>query len=167
MFWEELIVYFPFIWNRPNRERCVQQFCCCCTCICCHSNGFTKLLPSSDRGLYMQTHRLMGGMCELCHWDDLRCHDIHTKFHKDWFSHSEVNRRDSYAHRQQGNLISLLLVFQNKESRLKIECKPLDTLKESRTVRKGPKDKFKIDIRKHNFNIHMTHLTVPDYSRSN
>jgi hypothetical protein len=39
-------------------------------------------------------------------------------FHKDWFSHSKVNRRDihthTHTHRQQGNLIGLLLFFQNK-----------------------------------------------------
>jgi hypothetical protein len=31
----------------------------------------------------------MGGIYEVCHWDGLRCHDIHTKFHKDWFRHSK------------------------------------------------------------------------------
>jgi hypothetical protein len=35
-----------------------------------------------------------------------------TKFHKDWFRHSE--------HRQHGDRISLLLFFQNTESGLKM-----------------------------------------------
>jgi hypothetical protein len=26
----------------------------------------------------------------LRRWDGLRCHDIHTKFHTDWFSHTNV-----------------------------------------------------------------------------
>jgi hypothetical protein len=35
---------------------------------------------------------------------------IHTKFHTDWFRHSEVDkgRGDSQTHRQQGNHISLI-----------------------------------------------------------
>jgi hypothetical protein len=58
---------------------------------------FTKPLPSDDR---MDTHTdtLIDG----------RCHDISTKFHKDWFMHSKVNSRDSQAHRQHGDHISLL-----------------------------------------------------------
>jgi hypothetical protein len=34
----------------------------------------------------------MGRIYEVCHWDGLICHDIHTKFHEDWFSHSEFSR---------------------------------------------------------------------------
>jgi hypothetical protein len=41
------------------------------------------------------------------------------KFHKDCFRHSKVYRGDSQTHRQHGDLISLLLFFQNKESMLK------------------------------------------------
>jgi hypothetical protein len=43
-------------------------------------------LPSKDR-----RDTQMGGIYEVHHWDELRTHDIHTKFHKDWFTHSEVN----------------------------------------------------------------------------
>jgi hypothetical protein len=34
-------------------------------------------------------------------------------FHKDWYSHSKVNREDTHidTHIQQGNLVSLLLIF--------------------------------------------------------
>jgi hypothetical protein len=47
-------------------------------------------------------------------------HDIHIKFHKDWFSHSEVNETgDSQTHGEYGDRISLLLFFQNKGRRLK------------------------------------------------
>jgi hypothetical protein len=37
----------------------------------------------------MQAHTLMGGTYEVRRWDELRCHDIHTKFYKDWFRHSK------------------------------------------------------------------------------
>jgi hypothetical protein len=50
----------------------------------------------------------------------LRWHDTHTKFHKDWFSHSKVDR-GGQTHRHYGDPISLFLVFQNKERRLKID----------------------------------------------
>jgi hypothetical protein len=43
---------------------------------------------------------------------------MHSKFQKDWFRHSKVERGGIY--RQQDDLISLLLFFQNKKSRLKI-----------------------------------------------
>jgi hypothetical protein len=38
----------------------------------------------------------------------LRCRDIYTRFHKDWFRHSKVDRVDMQAYRQRGDLISLL-----------------------------------------------------------
>jgi hypothetical protein len=30
----------------------------------------------------------MGVIYEVSYWDGLKWHDIHTKFHKDWFKHS-------------------------------------------------------------------------------
>jgi hypothetical protein len=44
-----------------------------------------------------------------------------TKFNKDLFRHSKVDRGDAQTdtHTEYGDLISLLLFFQNKESRLK------------------------------------------------
>jgi hypothetical protein len=55
---------------------------------------------------------LMGGNYKLSRCDGLRCLDTHTKFHKDWFSHSKTNRRNTYTdadtHREQGDLIRLL-----------------------------------------------------------
>jgi hypothetical protein len=42
--------------------------------------------------------------------DGLRCHDTHTRLHT-----------DTVTHRQQGDLISLLLFFKIKESRPKSE----------------------------------------------
>jgi hypothetical protein len=57
----------------------------------CRGNVFTKSLPSNDRGIHIQTHRLMGGIYEIRRWDGLRCHDIYTKFHKDWLRPSKVD----------------------------------------------------------------------------
>jgi hypothetical protein len=65
-----------------------------------------------------RTRRLMGGIYEVHHWDGLRCHDIHTRSRKDWLRHSNVNGGDTQTHRQHGDRISLLLFFQNKESKL-------------------------------------------------
>jgi hypothetical protein len=41
------------------------------------------------RGGYTYRHKVMEGINEVCRWDRLRCHDIHTKFHTDWFRHSK------------------------------------------------------------------------------
>jgi hypothetical protein len=63
----------------------------------------------------------------------VRCHDMHTEFHKDWFRQSQVHKGDTdkhkhtnthththtHTHTQEGDLTSLLLFFQNKERRLK------------------------------------------------
>jgi hypothetical protein len=44
---------------------------------------------------------------------------IHTKFHKDWFSLSEIDGEgERYTDTQIGDRMSLLLCFQNKESGL-------------------------------------------------
>jgi hypothetical protein len=48
---------------------------------------------------------------------------IHTKFHKVWFRHSKVDRGDTHTDTQQGDLIGLVSFFQNKESKLKTQCK--------------------------------------------
>jgi hypothetical protein len=90
-FWEELIACFPFIRHGPHRRRCVQQF-YCCVCIRCRGNFCTEPLPSNNRGIHIQTQRLMGGIYEAHRWDGLRCHDIHTKFRNDWFRHSKIDR---------------------------------------------------------------------------
>jgi hypothetical protein len=55
--------------------------------------------------------------------DGLRCHYVRTKFHKDWFRHSKVNRGGG-IHRQRGYHVSLLSVFENKASRLKTQFAP-------------------------------------------
>jgi hypothetical protein len=40
---------------------------------------------------------------------------IETKFHKDWLSHSKLDRGDTQSHGQHADCISLLFCFQNKD----------------------------------------------------
>jgi hypothetical protein len=56
---------------------------------------FTKPLPSNDRGIHIQTHRLVGDIYEVRRCDGLRCHDVHSKYRKDWFMDLEVNKGDT------------------------------------------------------------------------
>jgi hypothetical protein len=66
---------------------------------------------------------------------------LHAKFHKDCFSHLKVIKGDTYTHRQQNYLISLLLLFQIKESRLKnLECTTVLTVtfKDTHHTASGP-----------------------------
>jgi hypothetical protein len=62
----------------------------------------------------------MGGIYEVRRLDGLGCHDTHTKFHKDWFRHSEANKWDLETHGQHSDPISLLLSLKNKGSRLRM-----------------------------------------------
>jgi hypothetical protein len=50
------------------------------------------------------------------------CHDIRTKIHKDWLGFPKLFWGYSQTHRKHGDLISLLLLFKNKESGLKNEA---------------------------------------------
>jgi hypothetical protein len=89
-------------------------------CIRCRGNVFTEPLPNNDRVMYIQTHRIIGGTYEVRRRDALRCHDVHTKFHEDWFRHSKVDWGRGFIDTQHGELIKLLSCFQNTESRLKM-----------------------------------------------
>lgn len=63
---------------------------------------FTEWLPINDGGIFTQLNNNKGihiyiytqtdGIYEVHHLGGLRCRDIHAKFHKDWFSHSEVDK---------------------------------------------------------------------------
>jgi hypothetical protein len=64
-FWEELVAYFPLIRHEQHRKRRVQQFFYCCVYIRCRGNVFTEPLPSNDRRIHIETHRLMGGTYEV------------------------------------------------------------------------------------------------------
>jgi hypothetical protein len=39
-----------FIWHRPHRKHCIQQFSYCYMCTSCHGNVFTQPLHSSNLG---------------------------------------------------------------------------------------------------------------------
>jgi hypothetical protein len=62
---------------------------------------------------------LTGGIYDVRRTDGFMWHDNFTRFHEDWYRRSEVNRGNTQAHRQHGDIISPLLVFQNKERRLR------------------------------------------------
>jgi hypothetical protein len=64
---------------------------------------------------------LIEGIYELRHLDGLSCVDKHTKFHKDLFSHSKVNRGGyTYKYEYTGAHTRTARLSQNKEDRLKI-----------------------------------------------
>jgi hypothetical protein len=115
-FWEELIAYFPFIWHGPHKKRRLRQFFVTAgTCL-------PSRCLATIRGTYIQTQRVIGGIYEVRRWDGLRCHDRQIKFHK---IGSGIQKLIGEIHRQKGDLISLLLFFQNKESRLiKVKLSP-------------------------------------------
>jgi hypothetical protein len=50
--------------HEPHRNPLVEQF-YCCMCICFHGNFFAEPLPSNDRGIHIQIHRLIGGIYEV------------------------------------------------------------------------------------------------------
>jgi hypothetical protein len=87
----------PLMWYGPHRKWCTQQFFYCC--ICCHGNLFLEPLPSNGKGKgdTNKPHRLMEEIYEAFCRDQFRCHDIHTKFHKDWFRHSKLDRGRPHA----------------------------------------------------------------------
>jgi hypothetical protein len=49
----------------PHRKPRIQQFLYCCVYILCRGNVFTEPLPINDRGIHIQSHRVMGGIYEL------------------------------------------------------------------------------------------------------
>jgi hypothetical protein len=77
----------PLIWQGPHGKWRVQQFFCCCVYPLPQECFFRSCCLAT---IHIQTCTLMGVICEVSRWDELRCHDIHTKFHKDWFWHSKL-----------------------------------------------------------------------------
>jgi hypothetical protein len=70
-------------------------------------------------GGYTYRHSLMGGIYEVRCLYGLRCHDIHTKFHKDLFSHSTVDE-GIRKHTERMVIAQACFYFLNKESMLKM-----------------------------------------------
>jgi hypothetical protein len=64
-FWEELIAYFPLIRHGPHKKKDASSNYAIVAYIRCRDNAFTEPLPSNDRGIHIQTHRLMGGIYEV------------------------------------------------------------------------------------------------------
>jgi hypothetical protein len=58
----------------------------------------------------------MGGIYVAILSDGLRCHDIHTKLHKNKFRHSKVGRWEFTDTQRARASHSLLLFFQKKKS---------------------------------------------------
>jgi hypothetical protein len=89
--------------HEPHWKRRVWQFFCFCVCIRYRGNVSTEPLPSSDRGIFIEPLPSSDrGIFTEPFLATIR--GIHTHTH---------------THTQQRNLISLLLFFQNKESRPK------------------------------------------------
>jgi hypothetical protein len=85
------MAYFPMIGNGPHKKWGVRRFCNCCFCIRWRSNVFNRAVAYQRyRDAHTATH--IGGIYEECSWDELRCHDVCTKFHNDWFRHLKVDR---------------------------------------------------------------------------
>jgi hypothetical protein len=78
------------IWHGPHRKRRVQRFFYSCMCIRYRGNVFIDLLPVNIC-LHTHTHGLIGAIYEVRRWDGLKCHDIHTKFHRYCFRHLKVD----------------------------------------------------------------------------
>jgi hypothetical protein len=80
---------------------------------------YTKFLGRTDL-LFFDKTRTTYGFLNYAVELGSSCHDIHTKFSKDWFMHSKVFMEqytlDTHSHRQQGIFMSLLPLIQNKES---------------------------------------------------
>jgi hypothetical protein len=76
----------------------------------CKESLQKRQLANVATSLHVETHRLMRAS-----WDGLRWLYIHIKFHKVWFSHSNVDR--GAMHRQQGDLISLVLLLKKTKLR--------------------------------------------------
>jgi hypothetical protein len=109
-FCEELIAYFPLIQHG-------QQFFYCCVCIRCRGNDFTEPFPSNGTGIH--TYKLMRGIYEVRRCDGLRCNDIPSFIQiSSGIQNLLVREGDSQTHGQHDDLISIILCFQNKESRL-------------------------------------------------
>jgi hypothetical protein len=94
----DIPTYCPLIRYGPHRKRRVQQFFYCCVYSLLR-NVFAEPLPSNGVEIQLQTHILMGETYEIRRWGGLRCHDLHTKFYKDWFRHSEVDGGYTWRHR--------------------------------------------------------------------
>lgn len=89
-FWEVVITLSASYFTDWIEKWFSWQFCDCCLCILSCGN-ITKPLPSINGG-YTCGHKLAGGILEKCHWDALRCHDMHAMFLEGWFWHLNFDK---------------------------------------------------------------------------
>jgi hypothetical protein len=80
-FWEELIAYVSW-YDTDHIENNASNNSSIVACVFVAAETFLTSRCLATRGEYTQTHRLMGKIYEVRRWDGLRCHDIHTTFHK-------------------------------------------------------------------------------------
>lgn len=91
-FWEELNACFPWYdmdrtgSNAPNNSSIVAAV------VIAAVRFFPSRCLATIRDAHVGTHMLLGGIYEVPHWDGFTCHDRPTKFHKDWFRHSQVDK---------------------------------------------------------------------------
>jgi hypothetical protein len=88
-------------------------------CVRCFGNVLTEPLPSNNKGDTYADTETDGEHSWNIPLTWLRCHDIWTMFHEDWFRHSKSDRGGGYVYStQHDDFINLLSCFQNKGSRL-------------------------------------------------
>jgi hypothetical protein len=119
--WEELIAHLALTPHGPHRKRRLRHSFYYFVCIRCRGNVLTKPLPSNDKRIHTQKHRLMGGIYEVGRWDGFRYHDVYTIFIKIGSAIQKlIGGGDTQTYRQHGDCISLPLFFLNKEHGLKV-----------------------------------------------
>jgi hypothetical protein len=117
-FWEELIAYFSLIRHGPHRKRRFQKFFCCCLCIRSRSNVFPRRYLATIAG-YTYVYGQDYGR-------DLRSTAFEMGSGAMIYIQSFIKTGLAIQklmwgiHRQHGDLMSLPLLFQNMESRLKM-----------------------------------------------
>jgi hypothetical protein len=104
--------YFLLIRHGPHRKRRVQQFFYCCVYSLLREGCLRSRCVATVLWIYIQRHRLMGGIYELRRWDGIKCHDIYTKFHKYWLI--EGDSQTAWWSYEPA------FSFQNKEIKLKV-----------------------------------------------
>jgi hypothetical protein len=122
--WEELITCFPLIWNGLHRKRLIQKLFYCCMCIRCHGSVFTEPLPSNDKGLHIQHTDWWEWFMKYATEMGSGAIIYIPSFIKLGSGIQKLigGGGDTLTQWQLGDLINLLLFFQKKESRLKIDC---------------------------------------------
>jgi hypothetical protein len=85
-------------------------------CIRCSGKVLPNRCLETTRGYTYRRTDGLEGFTKALRSDELMCHDIHNKSNKNWFIYSKGNIGGGYTDTQHGGRISLLSVFQYKES---------------------------------------------------